>query len=148
MSQAATWAAMNPVGPRLGKTAAVAVTTASVVKDLQTMCAGNIWSALQSGQLVMMLSVADVYIAFNSENGGTIDQAAVDATTPGQQCGVLPAGIAVPLRPPYTTQADINGSAGAITLIGMTRYMLVKGDVASTLRLWVASEKPSARSGS
>lgn len=145
MSQMATWSSLNPIGARLGKTAAVAVTTGSVVKDLQSLT--NIWTALTKGQLVMVQTQADVYYAFNSENGGTIDQTAADATNPSQQCALIPAGACLPFRPPYVSQTEINQSGGALTNLGMCRYLLVRGDAASTMRLYIASEKPSDRVG-
>lgn len=138
-----TYEGLNPVGPRLGKIEAIPVTTASVIIDLQART--NIWSALQGGRLVLMGAQADVYFAHNSENGGSIDQTSTAAGS-ATACAVITAGSILPLRPPYVTQADVNSSGGTITNVGMCRYLLVRGDVASTLRVWVASEKPSTRS--
>jgi hypothetical protein len=142
----ATWEFLNPIGARLGKVNAIPVTTASVVIDLSTYT--NIWAALIAGRAVLVKATADVYYAFNSENGGTIDQTASGTGSQATHCDVIPAGSCLPLKPPYVTQADVNGSAGAITNVGMCRYLLVKGDVATILRVQVVSERPSTRSAS
>lgn len=135
---------LNPVGARLKQIEAIPVTTASVIIDLSLRT--NIWSALIAGRLVMVQAQADVYYAFNSENGGSIDQTNVTAGN-ATQCALIPAGACLPFRPPYASQQDINSSAGAITLLGMCRFLLVRGDVASTLRLYLGSEKNSQRVG-
>lgn len=140
----ATWENLNPIGPRLGKVAGIPVTTSSVIIDLSTYT--QVWAALNGGRGVMMIATADVYYAFNSENSGSIDQTVSGPGSAATTPSVIPAGAARPLKPPYTTQADINSSGGAITNIGQCRYMLVRGDVASILRVEIASEKPSTRS--
>lgn len=135
---------LQPVGARLKQIEAIPVTTSSVIIDLQART--NIWGPLTGGRIVMVTAQADVYYAFNSENAGSIDQTVTSAASV-QACDLIPGGAKLPFRPPYASQQDINSSAGAITNLGMCRYLIVRGDVASTLRFYVAGEKPSQRVG-
>lgn len=140
---------LRPIGARLAKVEAIPVTTSSVIIDLQART--NIWNAstdsASQGRLLMLQTSADVYYAFNSENSGSIDQT---NTTPGNatQCDMIPAGARVPIRVPYTSQAQVNANASGITNLGMCRYLLVRGDIASTLRISLASEASSKKNAS
>lgn len=134
---------LEPVGARLKQIEAVAVTTSSVIIDLSTRT--NIWTALQSGRLLMMQSSGtDVFYAFNTENSGSIDDT---NTTAGNatQCDMVPAGARLPVRPPYIPQIQINQSAGTITNLGLCRYLIVKAPIATVLRLSLASEDPNVK---
>lgn len=129
---------LEPVGARLRQIEAIAVTTSSVIIDLSTRT--NLYAAAQSGRLLIFQSSgADIFYAFTSENSGSIDET---NTTAGNatQCDMIPAGARIPIRPPYTPQYLINGSAGAIITAGMCRYLIVKGLVATTLRVSLASQ--------
>lgn len=134
--------AFNPLGCALGKVEAIPVTTSSVIIDLSTRT--NIYADLQAGRLMLAdADGADVYYAFNSENSGSIDQ--TNTTAANQtQCGRIPAGMLVPMRVPYHNQQEAN--QGSLT-VGMYRYLLVRANVACTLRLYVCSETPSKRGG-
>lgn len=129
---------LEPVGARLKDIEALAVTTSSVIIDLSTRAA--IWAELQAGRLMMVQSSGvDVFYAFHSENSGSIDET---NTTAGNatQCDMVPAGARLPMRPPYVTQKEVNSSAGATTNLGLCQFLIVKGPVATILRLSLASE--------
>jgi hypothetical protein len=139
--------AYGPVGARREKIECIAVSDAAAVIDLATRT--NIYGDLQLGRLCMADADGnDVYYAFTSESTGAIDDT---ATTAGgaTQCARIPTGVPRELRPPMQTQAEVNGSAGAITATGMCRYLAVKcaSGKSATLRLSIVTEPANKRLG-
>lgn len=133
--------AFAPLGAALSKVEAIPVTTSSVIIDLSTRT--NIYADLQAGRLMLAdADGADVYFAFNSENSGSIDQTNTTAAN-ATQCARVPAGALVPMRPPYHNQQEAN--QGGLS-VGMYRYLLVRANIACTLRLSIVSEAPNKRS--
>lgn len=124
---------------------AIAVTTSSVVIDLSART--NIWTAMLRGHLITAdADGADIYYAFTDANSGSIDQT---NTTAGNatQCARIPAGALVPGRTVKFGLQDVNGTAGDFgqrTNAGRCQFLIVRAGVASTLRLYVSSQAPSA----
>jgi hypothetical protein len=135
----------GPVGARLGKVEAIAVTSVSAIIDLSLRT--NIYADLQAGRMVLAdADGAPVYYAFTSEATGTIDNT---STTAGSATACARISDVLPpqrLRPPILTQQEVNSSAGAFTNTGACRYLIVKtASTGATLRLSVCSEDPAKR---
>jgi hypothetical protein len=137
--------AFGPLAPLRGKVEAIAVTATAQVLDLSTCT--NIYADLQAGRLCMADADGnDIYFAFLSEATGAIDDT---NTTRGaaEQCARLPTGCLVTFRPPIHTLKEQNSSGGAITSVGMCRYIALKcaAGKSATLRLLIVSEAPHKR---
>lgn len=135
----------GPVGARIGKVEAIAVTAVSAVIDLSLRT--NIYAELQAGRMVMAdADGGDVYYAFSSEPVATIDNTSTvagSATACARIAALLPPQR---MRPPILTQSEVNSSAGALTNTGMCRYLVVKTAAGTaTLRLHICSEAPNKR---
>lgn len=131
-------------GAQLGKIEAIPVTATSVEHDLATRT--NIYADLQAGRLLMVVAdTNDVFYAFSSESGGTVDNTSTTAAST-TACGRFVKDEPTPVIPPMVSQQQVNSSAGALTNTGLCRYLLVKtASATATLRLWVATEPPHRR---
>lgn len=138
--------AWSPVGARIRKIEAIAVTASSVVVDLSLRT--NIYQDLLDGQLCLADADGnDIYYAFSSEAAAdTIDNTNTTAAN-ATQCARIPAGALVEFRPPYISQKEVNSSAGALTNLAMCKYLLVKcaAGLTATLRLSIVSEAPNKK---
>lgn len=134
--------AFDPRGGLKAHVECIAVTSTSAIIDLSART--NIYADLSAGLLCLAdADGADVYYLFSSENSGTVDNTNTTAAN-ATQCVRIPQDTTVPFRPPFMTQADVNGSAGAITNVGMCKYLIVKTAAApATLRLTIISNQPS-----
>lgn len=130
------------VGAQLGKIEAIAVTNSSVAIDLSART--NIYADLQAGRVLVACPDAVVWYAFSSESGGTIDNTSTAAHS-ATACAALEANVNTPLLVPMVDQQEVNSSAGALTVTGMCRYLIVKTATSAILRLWVATETPRKR---
>lgn len=94
--------------------AVTAVTTSSVAKDLESATFFN--GQHYESRFVRLICDQNLYYFWSNESGAVVSDTAADATTPAQQCDMLPAN---------TPREEV--PAG--------RYLIVKAAAAGTLRV-------------
>jgi len=128
--------ASNPIAAQMSKVRAVAVTAASARHNMALST--EVWTDVIAGRrLRLTADGGDVYFFFNNADAGTVDEA---MTTQGNanQCDVIFASSSIVVRPPFV-------KIGGANVAGVCAWLVVKGSVACTLRISVASEDPGAR---